>query len=146
MLTNLIPHHYQRYLNFAFSGLLGFASEYLLLSILHYGVGQDLIFSKLFGYCGGILTTYVYNRLITFGSSNARAKTREFILYVFGALLGATINNLAFFTLVYSTPITTKFTDPYGVLLSMALSTGLSMVFNYLFYRHYVFVENDGKK
>ena len=110
--------------------------EYIVLSLLHHGLAQSILLSKGLGYAAGILTTYTYNRSITFANRTTTKKTRELLIYVVGALCGAAINNAAFFLLMSATP-----TVVGQIFLCMVLASGLAMFFNYFFYKQYVFTE-----
>ena len=137
----MIGRQFRHYSNFAISGLCGFVAEYTILSLLHHGLALGILLSKGLGYAAGIVTTYIYNRFITFANRTTTKKTKELPIYVVGALCGAAINNAAFFLLMSATPKVVG-----QIFLCMVLASGLAMFFNYFFYRQYVFTERQTEK
>lgn len=115
-------------------------AEYIILSLLHHGLAQSILLSKGLGYTAGILTTYIYNRSITFANRTTTKKTKELSIYVVGALCGAAINNAAFFMLMSTIPKVVG-----QIFVCMVMASGLAMFFNYFFYKKYVFTERPSK-
>jgi len=117
----ILSHSFFRFL---LVGFLGFFVDYTVFSLLYDDLGSTL--ARLISILVAIFTTWIFNRRYTF-SFKERNIIREFLKYLYFSKVSLIVNYIIFMLSVKL--LGTSFITGY------ILATGVSMFFNYNFYR-----------
>jgi putative flippase GtrA len=117
------------------AGVIGFCLDGGLLTIL-LRQGWDVIPSRLLSFSAAVSATWLLNRLWTFARRNVGNIGREYANYFGTQVLGAIINLSIFFALIGLLPDLREV-----AIVPLAFGAAVSLAFNYLVSKHYVFAE-----
>jgi len=88
-------------ISFAFVGLSGTAISFLLLTMLHKGLGWQIVLANPIAYVAGIANNYVWNRLWTFRHVQRRNVLQQGGQFALVSLVGLLLHTATLSLLVY---------------------------------------------
>ena len=124
----------RQFLHFCVAGTLGFLVDAGLVQALVWsGVGPYL--ARVASVALAILTTFTYNRRVTFHDRSGGALAPAFGRYLLGNAAGLSVNYAAYAALVASIPLARSWP-----VLAVAVGSVAGMLVNFAAARHFVFV------
>ena len=125
----------RQFLHFCIAGTLGFLVDAGLLQWLVSGPGMGPYLARVLSVSAAILTTFAYNREVSFRSTRGDSLVPEFGRYLLGNAAGLSVNYGAYAVLIAAS--TTARSWP---VLAVAAGSLAGMLVNFAAARHFVFV------
>lgn len=124
----------KRFSQFLMAGSIGFIVDagILLFLIETFYLGPAV--ARFISVPAAIVSTWVINRHVAFREKKSDHLIQEFFKYLLSNGLGLTINLATYLFLINEIPF---FYD--NPLFPLVIATGISLIFNYLSYNHFVF-------
>lgn len=113
--------------NFAAVGIVGFAIDAGLLSLLAHGFGWSPWAARVPSFTVAVLATWLLNRRLTFAGLGPKRRSVEALGYGTIQVCGAGINLLVFGVCLAAFPLLARLP-----VIPFAVGSGVAMVFNYV--------------
>lgn len=123
---------YKRPLRFITVGVMNTLVDFILFFICYQAIGIYYTISQVIGYSGGVINSFVWNKLWTFESKNSSKKTAlEFLRFMVISGISLSVSVLGIKWLVDSAS--------FNVFIAKALVTLIAQLINYTGYKLWVF-------
>ncbi len=123
---------YKRPLRFISVGVMNTLVDFILFFICYQAIGIYYTISQVIGYSGGIINSFVWNKLWTFESKNNSRKTAlEFLRFMVISGISLSVSVLGIKWLIESAS--------FNVFIAKALVTLIAQLINYTGYKLWVF-------
>lgn len=119
---------------FAIVGVIGFAVDGGILTLLNSGFGIDLLRARIASFSVAVTVTWILNRNRTFADRKDRRAAREWARYAVVNALGALLNMVIFFWLVQHFEWASSWP-----ILPLAIAAGVALIFNFFASKHVAF-------
>ena len=130
----------RQFLHFCVAGTLGFLVDAGLVQALVWG-GVGPYLARVVSVALAVLTTFAYNRRITFHDRPGGALLPAFGRYLLGNAAGLSVNYGAYAAMVASVPLAKSWP-----VLAVAVGSVAGMLVNFVAARHFVFVARGDRQ
>jgi len=132
MKVNFLIKKYKRLIRFSIVGVINTAVDFMIFILLNKFIGVYYLFSQIAGYTGGIINSFILNKIWTFDNKNITKKTpQQLAQFILINLVSLSVSLIGMKMFVSSLSI--------SVIISKVMVTVLSQVINYMGYKFWVF-------
>jgi putative flippase GtrA len=125
----------RQFILFGLVGTVGFIVDAAVLLYLVHLKNFDLIHSRIISFVIAVFCTWILNRYFTFSNKKQNHKLKEYSRYFTVQVIGALINFIVFFSLIYIYPPLKEM-----LIIPLAAASIIAMFFNYLASKKKVFI------